>query len=84
MMPEQHARLYALFYSAYLGNEERGYAEQASLNRRQMEDILSFGKISEADRMIIEARTCEVRAEVGQIFDQVIAMYQEQPNTTRH
>lgn len=84
MSPQVHADIYTQYYLAYLTNEEKGYPEQAEFCRRQMQGLLSFGKISEADRLVIEARTAQVRAQVKRELGEFLTEIRKTPNTTRH
>lgn len=84
MTPEQHRLIYAQFFHTYLSNLENGYARQVEASRNQMASLLSFGKISDADRLVIEAKTCRLRAEARHALSEIDKMYREQPDTTLH
>ena len=84
MTPEQHRTIYAQFFHTYLSNLENGYAQQVEASRNQMASLLLFGKISDADRRAIEAKTCRLRAEARHMPSEVGRAYREQPNTTLH
>lgn len=84
MTQEQHRLIYAQFFHTYLSNLENGYPEQVEASRNQMASLLSFGKISENDRLVIEARTCRLRAETRHMLSQIDKTYRERPNTKLH
>jgi hypothetical protein len=84
MTPERHRLAYAQIFHTYLSNLEHGHAQQVEACRNQMATLLTFGKISEADRRAIEAKTCRLRAEARQLKSEAEKIYRGQPPITLH
>jgi flagellar biosynthesis regulator FlbT len=82
---EECRRLYFLYFSALVINEECGAEEAAAFTRRQIKGLLSVNKLSTADILAIEAQVYRAHAWAQQLMNEAI---RETPDTsistTRH
>lgn len=84
MTPERHREAYAQLFHTYLDNFEDGRVRRVEEGRDQMSCLLTFGKISDADRRAIEAKTYRLRAELRSMKSGPGAASEEQLPTTLH
>jgi hypothetical protein len=84
MTPERHKEAYAQLFYAYINNFDEGRPRKVEEYRDQMSCLLTFGKISDADRLAIEAKTLRLRAELRSMKSGSDPASEEQLPTTLH
>jgi len=73
MSTKTHLRMYESFCSAHIINERSGCTEQAETNRKCMEGLLSFGKITTAQAAEVEAGLRERIPQIELFINELMA-----------
>lgn len=70
LSPQEHESIYLRFLSALFINEDGGHTKQAAFTRRQIEGLLSFGKIP-------PERQAELKRQARKSTQESLAVVQE-------